>query len=96
MGYRNKEDCLREAERLGLDVAGMSWAQLQKAVSDALWLETHAPMMAAQEEPKTEKTPVEPMPAPKPAQVDLDEAALKQFFGQNIMHNPVKNRLVAA
>ena len=36
MAYRNKEDCLKEAERLGLDVTGMSWSELQKAVSDAL------------------------------------------------------------
>lgn len=36
MAYRNKEDCLKEAERLGLDVSGMSWSELQKAVSDAL------------------------------------------------------------
>lgn len=34
--YRNKEACIREAERLGLDVSGMSWPQLQKTVSDAL------------------------------------------------------------
>ena len=31
MAYRNKEDCLKEAERLGLDVSGMSWSELQKA-----------------------------------------------------------------
>lgn len=36
MAYRNKEDCLKEAERLGLDVSGMSWSELQKAVSNAL------------------------------------------------------------
>lgn len=39
MAYRNKEDCLREAERLKLDVAGMDWPQLQKTVSEALKLE---------------------------------------------------------
>jgi len=36
MGYRNKEECLREAQRLGIDTAGMSWPQLQKVVSSAL------------------------------------------------------------
>lgn len=36
MAYRNKEDCLKEAERLGIDAEGMSWPTLQKVVSDAL------------------------------------------------------------
>jgi hypothetical protein len=36
MGYRNKADCLAEAERLGLNVDGMSWAELQKTVKQAL------------------------------------------------------------
>lgn len=36
MGYRNKEDCLAEAARLGIDAEGMSWPELQKAVSNAL------------------------------------------------------------
>lgn len=38
--YRNKEACLAEAERLGIEGASeMSWPQLQKAVGDALKLE---------------------------------------------------------
>lgn len=36
MAYRNKEDCIREAARLGIDVSGMSWPELQKTVSEAL------------------------------------------------------------
>jgi len=36
MAYRNKETCLAEAERLGIDVSGMSWSELQKAVSNGL------------------------------------------------------------
>ena len=36
MAYRNKEDCLVEAARLGIDAEGMSWPELQKAVSNAL------------------------------------------------------------
>jgi len=36
MAYRNKEDCKREAERLGIDVAGMDWPTLQRVVSNAL------------------------------------------------------------
>lgn len=39
MAYRNKEACLQEAERLGLDVSDMTWPELQKAVSKALALE---------------------------------------------------------
>lgn len=39
MAYRNKEDCLKEAERLGIDTEGMSWPVLQKTVSEALKLE---------------------------------------------------------
>lgn len=39
MAYRNKEDCLNEAKRLGIDVSSMDWPALQKAVSDALKLE---------------------------------------------------------
>lgn len=39
MAYRNKEDCLKEAKRLGIDVSSMDWPALQKAVSDALKLE---------------------------------------------------------
>lgn len=38
--YRNKEACLEEASRLGIEGAeDMSWPQLQKAVSDALKME---------------------------------------------------------
>lgn len=36
MAYRKKEDCIREAERLGIDVAGMDWPTLQRVVSNAL------------------------------------------------------------
>lgn len=36
MGYRNKEACLAEAKRLGIDASEMSWPELQAAVSSAL------------------------------------------------------------
>lgn len=37
MGYRNKEDCLAEAMRLGIeDAESLTWPQLQKAVKNAL------------------------------------------------------------
>lgn len=85
MAYRNKEDCLREAARLGLEVDGLSWAQLQKAVSDALWLEEHG-IQSEQGEPPVEKEPAEP--ERKRLQVDEDEEALRQFYGQSIMIAP--------
>lgn len=36
MAYRNKEEVLRQAERLGLDIADLPWAEQQKAVADAM------------------------------------------------------------
>lgn len=36
MAYRNKEDCIKEAKRLGIFTDGMSWPVLQKVVSEAL------------------------------------------------------------
>ncbi len=40
MAYRKKEDCLREAERLGIDASNMDWPTLQREVSNALKLES--------------------------------------------------------
>lgn len=39
MAYRKKEDCLREAERLGIDATNMDWPTLQRVISNALKLE---------------------------------------------------------
>lgn len=36
MAYRTKDDCLAEAERLGLDVEGLDWGELQKTVAEAV------------------------------------------------------------
>ena len=36
MAFRNKEDTIKEAERLGIDVTGMDWPAMQKAVADGL------------------------------------------------------------
>lgn len=36
MAYRSKEDTIAEALRLGIDVSGMSWPEMQKVVADAL------------------------------------------------------------
>jgi len=36
MAYRNKEACIQEADRLGIDISGMDWPTLQRTVSNAL------------------------------------------------------------
>lgn len=36
MAYRSKEDTINEARRLGIDVSGMSWPEMQKIVGQAL------------------------------------------------------------
>lgn len=36
MAYRSKEDTIREANRLGIDISGMSWPEMQKVVGQAL------------------------------------------------------------
>jgi len=36
MAYRNKDDVIREAERLGVDIDGLDWQEMQKVVSDAI------------------------------------------------------------
>ena len=36
MAYRNKEEVLRQAERLGLEIADLPWSEQQKAVADAV------------------------------------------------------------
>lgn len=56
MAYRNKEDCYKEAARLGIDTENLSWPELQKAVSTAIKLEElgswKAPEPAMEEAPK--------------------------------------------
>lgn len=39
MAYRNKEETLKEAERLGVDVEGDDWPTMQRKVKDALEME---------------------------------------------------------
>ena len=84
MGYRNKEECLIQAERLGLDITGMSWAQLQKAVKEALIKE----QLGIVDEPKKE-TPAE---KPKVNKNKRNSSKTKFFFdqlvGQKIMTSP--------
>jgi hypothetical protein len=51
MGYRNKEETLKEAERLGIDVEGLDWATMQKVVKEALMRES-----LGMSEPKEKKS----------------------------------------
>jgi len=102
MGYRNKDECLKEAERLGLNVEGLDWRQLQKAVSDALKREElgmpPVDKLAAALDREFEKAPEEWKPKMEKPQVDKDADRLREFFGQNIMLapelSPEKYRLV--
>ena len=36
MAYRNREMTEAEAKRLGIDISGMSWPEMQKAVKEGL------------------------------------------------------------
>lgn len=80
MAYRNKEACLAEAGRLGLDVEGMSWSELQKTVSDALKLEELG------KDPQTEKAKVEDRPYKETR--SKAEAALDPYIGKTIVLSP--------
>lgn len=58
MAYRNKEDCMREAERLGIDVTGMDWPTLQRVVSNALKAEElDIPVNMGRQTPVMEEVP---------------------------------------
>lgn len=82
MAYRNKEDCLKEAERLGIDAGSMSWPELQKEVSNALKLEElrhSAPI-----EPKA-SLPKEPK---KDRKKDSDGNRIRDYYGKTILISP--------
>jgi len=97
MAYRKKEDCLREAERLGIDTSGMDWPTLQRTVSNALKLEelgipvstdkiemvdqVHDAMHEAVEE--TSKYKEREM-----SQAEKDEKKLEQLYGKTILMSP--------
>lgn len=87
MSYRNKEDCIKEAERLGLDVKGMGWSELQKTVSDALKMEELG-VLNTRKAPISEEKAENRQPQKKRPQVDVDADALKQFYGQTIVMSP--------
>ena len=76
MAYRNKEACLREAERLGLDVSDMTWPELQKAVSKALALEELGQL----------NNPDTSSPGKKVS--DSDGDFTKQYLGATVLLSP--------
>lgn len=79
MAYRNKDDCIKEAERLGIDVSGMSWPELQKTVSEALKREE---LGMPRPEPVMES-------ASKPAPViDEEFRRMRPYLGKTIVLAP--------
>ena len=76
MAYRNKEACLQEAERLGLDVSDMTWPELQKAVSKALALEELGQL----------NNPDTSSPGKKVSDQDGDYT--KQYLGATVLLSP--------
>lgn len=89
MGYRNKEECLIQAERLGIDIAGMTWPQLQKAVKEALLKEQLG--LPVKKESLEENKPVEE-PKAKIQKPKKNKSKTKFYFdqlvGQKIMTSP--------
>lgn len=86
MAHRNKEECIAEAERLGIDVSEMSWAEMQKAVSQALKREELGVLDRPIENPEVKQvisTPKEPE-MPK----DPDFENLKPYLGKTILLSP--------
>ena len=90
MPFRNKEDCYREAERLGIaGVDKMSWPQLQKVVSEALKLEELG--VSINKSDKTEADKAEANLKPKKNYrrgTTKEEEDLKKFYGQTIKIAP--------
>lgn len=52
MAYRNKQETIKEAERLGIDVSGMDWPTMQKTVKTALQREELGFASAGDKAPK--------------------------------------------
>ena len=92
MAYRNKEDCLREAERLGIDTTDLSWAELQKKVSAALKLEeleqknTYA--VAELDKMNKEKPTMAVNESKAARQLKAEANMLKPYLGKTIMLAP--------
>lgn len=77
MAYRNKEACLQEAERLGIDASNMSWPELQQAVSQAL---------------KKEELDMDPIPKREVKKVTVkrkdDGDCTKDYIGKTVLLSP--------
>lgn len=84
MGYRNKEECLKEADRLGIDIAGMTWQQLQKAVRIALTREELGDLGKPTEVAKMVEKAEEKAEAEKPALVKKADEMVKELRGQTL------------
>ena len=86
--YRNKEACLKEAERLGIEGAeSMSWPQLQKAVSDALKLEELG--VDNQAAPVHQKTHVQANSRKqKPKALSPEQAAAMPYMDKTVVISP--------
>lgn len=81
MAYRNKEACIQEAERLGIDVSGMSWPDMQKTVSDALKREQlNMPPAIKIEGPAPTSTVTK--------QGKHEDDLMKDYFGKTILLSP--------
>lgn len=87
MAYRNKDDCLAEAARLGMDVEGMSWPELQKAVSNALKAEE---LGLAGSKPVNNNRPVAETRRVDPRLIREAEEyrRLQPYLGKTIMMSP--------
>ena len=70
--YRNKEATIAEAKRLGIDVSGMSWPDMQRAVKEGL---------------ERERLGVSGKPA-KPVELSEGEKRLRPYIGKTVMISP--------
>lgn len=91
MAYRNKEACLAEAKRLGIDASEMSWPDLQKAVSQALKREE---LGVLDRENTVSKVATPVMEAVKPKltkaqrQAMAEQKMLQPYLGKTILLSP--------
>lgn len=72
MAYRNKQETIEIAEKLGIDVSGMSWPEMQKVVSAAL---------------KEQGKPAPKRKAAKPMPKGVDES-VRPYLGKTVLIAP--------
>lgn len=77
--YRNKEETLAEAQRLGIDVSGMSWQDMQRAVKSGLERERLG---------IGEGEPVKVVAPMKEHVMSAGEQALRPYVGKTVMISP--------